>query len=85
MIIMKLTPAEEKLLKKIGDAQLITKAELKEFIVSNNGVTPRDASSLLDTATRSLMEKDLVSVINPIGSTCYIITKDGSRLLRDND
>ncbi|HLD83482.1 MAG TPA: hypothetical protein VI979_01350 [archaeon] len=82
---MKLTPAEERLLKKIGEAQLITRAELREFVATNHGVGSRDASGLLDIAAKSLMEKDLVSIINPIGSTCYIITKVGSKLLRDSE
>ncbi len=80
---MKLTPAEEKLLKKIGDAQLVTKTELREFMRKNNGASGRDATSILDVATRGLLEKDLVTVINPVGSTCYLITKSGSKRLRD--
>ncbi|MBI4014358.1 MAG: hypothetical protein HY365_00195 [Candidatus Aenigmarchaeota archaeon] len=79
---MKLTPAEEKLLKKIGEAQLITKNELREFMRTRT--SSGNAASILDVAARSLVEKDLVSVINPVGSTCYLITKGGSKLLRDS-
>lgn len=80
---MKLTPAEEKLLKKIGEAQLITKTELREFMRKNNGASGKDVTGVLDTVTRGLVEKDLVSVINPVGSTCYLITKGGAKRLRD--
>lgn len=80
---MKLTPAEEKLLKKIGESQLITKGELHEYMRENNGANISDISKILDSATRSLMEKELVSAINPIGSTCYIITKMGAKFLRE--
>jgi hypothetical protein len=80
---MKLTLAEEKLLKKISEAQLITKSELREFMGKEGKLGGKDASGLLDIAAKQLMDKDLVSIINPIGSTCYIITKQGATVLKD--
>lgn len=77
-----LTPAEEQILKKIAEQNLITKIELKKFL-SNNGGSGRDVNGLVDTVSRSLMEKNLISSINPVGSTCFIITQRGARLLKE--
>lgn len=77
-----LTPAEEKILKKIAEQSLITKIELKKFL-SNNGGSGRDMSGIVDNAARSLMEKNLISTINPVGSTCFVITQRGAKMLKD--
>lgn len=76
-----LTPAEAKILKKISEMNLITKYELKRFL--NDNGSGRDINAILESATKGLMEKDLVSSINPVGSTCFVITKKGSRMLQD--
>ena len=76
-----LTPAEAKILKKISEMNLITKYELKRFL--NDNGSGRDINAILESATKGLMEKDLVSAINPVGSTCFVITKKGSRMLQD--
>ena len=76
-----LTPAESKILKKISEMNLITKYELKRFL--NDNGSGRDINAILESATKGLMEKDLVSSINPVGSTCFVITKKGSRMLQD--
>ena len=76
-----LTPAESKILKKISEMNLITKYELKRFL--NDNGSGRDINAILESATKGLMEKDLVSAINPVGSTCFVITKKGSRMLQD--
>ena len=75
-----LTSAEEKILKKIAKQSLITKIELKKFL-SNNG--SGNVSSLVDNAARSLTEKNLISTINPVGSTCFVITQRGAKMLKD--
>lgn len=77
-----LTPAEERILKRIAERNLITKIELKDYL-RNNGGSGKDLTSLVDTACRSLVEKNLISMINPVGSTCFVITQRGSRLLSD--
>ncbi len=73
---MMMTPAEKKMLKKISESNLITKNELKEFM-KNNGV------SSMDSSIKSLVDKDFITTISPIGSTCYIITKKGTRFLSE--
>ncbi|MFH0832137.1 MAG: hypothetical protein V1900_00225 [Candidatus Aenigmatarchaeota archaeon] len=79
---MSLTKIEEKLLRKIGESSLVTKNELKK-IIKDDGNAGKDLNVIIDSATRGLIEKNLVTTINPIGSTCYIITKNGSRALQD--
>jgi len=74
---MNITKIEEKILRKIGETKVTTKFELKK-VLSN----PENAS-IIDSSTKSLIEKDLITAINPIGSTCFIITRKGNRLLRD--
>lgn len=76
-----LTPAEAKILKKIFEMNLVTKHELKKFL--NDNGSGRDINAILESATKGLMEKNLVSIINPVGSTCFVITKKGSRMLQD--
>ncbi len=80
-----LSKLEEKILKKVADSQLITKAELKVFL-KNNGSSDkdgRDLTQVVDSATKGLIEKKLLNAISPVGSTCYIITQKGTRLLQD--
>lgn len=76
-----LTPAEERVLKKIAEQNLITKIELKEYL--RNNVGSGNVASLLETACHGLMSKNLISVINPVGSTCFVITQRGTKLLKD--
>lgn len=77
-----LNQIEKKVLKKIGENHLMTKIELKNFLKPGGG-SDRDASNLVDTVTRSLIDKKLLTSINPVGSTCYLITQTGNRLLDD--
>ncbi len=74
-----LTSAEEKALKKIAEMNLVTRQELKKFLKDNGSSVD---SNTVDVITRSLIDKKLVTAINPIGSTCYIITQNGNRLLQ---
>ncbi len=76
-----LTPAESKVLKKIAEMNLVTKHELRKFMADNG--SGRDINAILESATKGLMEKNLVSTINPVGSTCFVITKRGSKMLQD--
>ncbi len=76
---------EEKILKKVAESQLITKMELKNFLQNNGapGKEGRDLTQVVDSAAKSLIEKNLVTAISPVGSTCYIITQRGARLLSE--
>ena len=78
---MNLTSMEEKLLRKIAKSELITKNELKDFLQVNGGLS--NINVVVDSATKGLMEKDLISTIAPLGSTCFIITQRGNRFLNE--
>lgn len=73
-----LSAIEKKILKKVSENQLITRPELKKFLQTNGG-----GENAVDTVTRNLVQKNFLVEINPIGSTCYVITQKGSRMLDD--
>ncbi len=73
-----LTSIERKILKKVAEDQLISRPDLKRFLQSNGG-----GENAIDTVARNLVEKNLLAEINPIGSTCYVITQKGTRMLDD--
>jgi hypothetical protein len=66
-------------LEKIADRQVISKEDLKKKITEISG---KDA--IVDIATKKLLEKKLIAVVCPIGSTCYVITQSGARALVKN-
>ena len=71
-----LNKLEKKILAQIGDAQLITRTELFKKINSNN-------KTAVENATKTLVDMELLTTINPVGATCYVITQKGTRMLRD--
>ena len=71
-----LTSIEKKILKKVADSQLISRPELKKFLQTNGG-----GENAMDTVTKNLVGRNLLAEINPIGSTCYVITQKGTRTL----
>lgn len=73
-----LTSIEKKILKKVAEHQLITRPELKRYLQANGG-----GENAVDSVTKNLVQKNLMAEINPIGSTCYVITQKGSRMLDD--
>jgi predicted transcriptional regulator len=74
---MNITKIEEKILKKIGETKVTTKIELKSIFSNPENTT------IIDSATKGLIEKELIASINPLGSTCFIITRKGNQLLKD--
>ena len=73
-----LSPSEKKILKKIAEIQLITRPDLKKFLQNSGG-----SADSIDIITNSLVKKSLVSEINPVGSTCYVITQRGNKMLEE--
>ena len=73
---------EGKVLKKIVELNLATKTELKD-IMKKEGNGNSDIGSVIDNVTTNLIGKGLIATINPIGSTCYVITRKGNKLLQD--
>ena len=76
-----LNSLEMKILKTIAENQLVTKPELVRLI---NGNASGNVSAV-ETAAKGLVQKKLLTTITPLGSTCFIITQEGIRLLRDSD
>jgi predicted transcriptional regulator len=72
-----LNDVEKTILKKLSETHLATKHELKKMLSSNH------KNLDVDTVTKNLIEKNLLRAINPVGSTCYIITQKGTRTLRE--
>ena len=80
-----LSKLELKILKKVSDSHLITSIELKNFL-KNDGLSGRaseDISQIVNSAAKAMIDKRLLTAISPVGSTCYIITQKGARLLSD--
>ncbi len=71
-----LSPAEEKILKKLSKQQLVSRSELVELFKANGSFTG-DPRSLVDVVTNGLVEKKYISSINPVGSICFVITQKG--------
>lgn len=73
-----LNSLEIKILRMIAESQLLTKPELLRKL---NG----SGTSVVESATKNLMQKNFLASISPIGSTCYIVTQKGTRYLQDTD
>ena len=80
-----LTPVEEKILKKLSEVHIITKSELKQYLKSNGfeNVEYENLRSIIDSVTKNLIDKKLIMKINPIGTTSFVITKDGNVLAQN--
>ena len=74
---MDLTKTEEKVLRRIEETRVTTKLELKEILGKSGGL------DIVEAITKSLSEKNLITTINPLGSTCFIITRKGNQVLKD--
>ena len=70
---------EKTVLKKLSETHLATKHELRKMLSKDH------KNFDVDIVTKGLLEKNLLKAINPVGSTCYIITQKGTRLLREID
>ncbi len=75
-----LNQLEKKILKIVADSQLLTKPELIKMLNGSGG----GSVSTVESAARNLVNKKLLTSISPIGSTCYVITQKGIKLLQDD-
>ena len=75
-----LNPLEKKILKRIAEAQLITRGELQKHL-ENNG--SGSSAAAIDNATENMARMSLISTVRPIGSTCFVITKKGAQMLQE--
>ncbi|MHA1873830.1 MAG: hypothetical protein ACTSVB_06930 [Candidatus Heimdallarchaeaceae archaeon] len=70
---------EEQILKKIYESHLVNKNEIISFL-NNNGHDVGE--EVVITAVKNLEEKSLIKTVNPLSSTCYVITKKGIDFIR---
>ena len=76
-----ITSTEKKLLEKILQENVITKSELNYFL--KQSISTENSDAILNSTTKKLMQKGFISLINPVGSICYVITQKGTRFLRN--
>lgn len=74
-----LNKTEQMILKIIAKNKLITKTELKAYLHNDGGIN----SEALESITRNLIQKNLVTAISPVGSTCFVITQKGTKFLEE--
>ena len=74
-----MNPTGLKVLKKVASSQLVTKEELKKFLRDNG----HEAN--VNTTVKTLVSKQYLNEVRPIGSTCFVITQKGARALREMD
>jgi len=78
VFMMELSEGEKKILNIIAKRNLITKTELIHEM-ENNG--DKNARGVVESVTLSLLEKGHLMCLNPIGSTCFVITKSGQQII----
>ena len=72
-------PWEEKILRKRDECQLITREELlKLFSIDSSKTT-------VDSVLNSLIQKNYIHTINPVGSKCFVITRNGIQALEGRE
>jgi chromosome segregation and condensation protein ScpB len=74
-----MNPTELKILKKVASSQLVTKEELRKFLRDNGHEVN------VNTAVKTLVTKQYLNEVRPIGSTCFVITQKGARVLKEMD
>jgi len=72
---MNLSQTERRILETVAKRQLVTKNELKDHLKIDG--------SAIETTASNLISKKLIAAVNPVGSTCYAITQQGTRKLEE--
>ena len=72
-----LTSGELKILRTIGERHVISKRELEKML-EGDATFP-----LIDTVVKSLLQKEFITTINPVGTKCFAITKYGLQAIVD--
>jgi len=65
-----LSPGELKVLRKIRELHVVKKNELHKMMEP-------DSPAVVDALVKSLLEKEYVTTVAPVGMKCFIITKSG--------
>ena len=66
-----LNPAEQKILNKIAECHIISQSELARKM------EPENLHNVVDSVVKSLLQKDYITTVSPIGKKCLAITKSG--------
>lgn len=72
-----LSPGELKILRVIGERHVISKNELEKVLEGDA------AQAIIDTVVKSLLQKEFITTINPVGTKCFAITKNGLQAIGD--
>jgi DNA-binding MarR family transcriptional regulator len=72
-----LTPGEMKILRAIGERHVVSKGELEKALQGDA------AQAIIDTVVKSLLQKEFITTINPVGTKCFAITKSGLQAIGD--
>ncbi len=78
---MSLTNTEKMLLRKISQLQLASRNDLKSFLKEND----KGGSTVLDTIVKNLTEKKYIVPITPLGSTTFVVTQRGLKMIENSD
>ncbi|MBI5347546.1 MAG: hypothetical protein HZB66_02970 [Candidatus Aenigmarchaeota archaeon] len=78
---MTLTNTEKMTLKKISQLQLASKNDLKNFLKENGKGGP----VVIESVIKSLSEKKCIVTLTPLGSTTFIITQRGLKILENSE
>lgn len=70
-----LTQAEHKILKKIGEFHIISQGELSRKMEEEK------LESVVEAIIKSLVKKEYITTVNPIGPKCFAITRSGIKAL----
>ena len=70
-----LTPAEYKILKKIGEMHIVSQGELSRKLEDES------LQNAVASIVKSLLQKDYITTVNPIGPKCFAITRSGMQAL----
>ncbi len=68
---------EKKMLEKLAQAQLMSKSDLKSFFRENGS----SSTTIFETTLKNLASKAYISPIMPLGSTSFVITQKGLKVL----
>ncbi|OYT56363.1 MAG: hypothetical protein B6U68_03555 [Candidatus Aenigmarchaeota archaeon ex4484_14] len=70
---------ETKILEKLSKSKLITKQELIRFLQTDGS---RITKPEINSAVRNLLNMGYINQINPVGSSCLVITQEGSKAIQ---
>lgn len=74
-----LTQAEYKILKKIGEFHIISQGDLSRKMEEER------LDNVVDSIIKSLVKKEYITTVSPIGPKCFAITRSGIQALNGSE